>query len=209
MPILLLVILLGIVEGLTEYLPVSSTGHLILATELLGFDAERWALFNVAIQPGAILAVVVLYWRTFRDVLVGMFKREPSAWRFTRNILIAFAPAVVIALMIGVPLLLADLLREQRRLLAQVREQTGRLTQLRAAETGEAAARERVRIARDVHDVVGNDLSAIAVQAGAGSWAAAGSANKTDNRAARLLTNRNTNPSLEAGQSRRLDRCGR
>src|SRR3954469_13882676 len=69
---------------------------------------------------------------------------------------------------IGVPLLLADLLREQRRLLAQVREQTGRLTQLRAAETGEAAARERVRIARDVHDVVGNDLSAIAVQAGAG-----------------------------------------
>jgi undecaprenyl-diphosphatase len=101
MPILLLVILLGIVEGLTEYLPVSSTGHLILATELLGFDAEQWALFNVAIQPGAILAVVVLYWRTFRDVLVGMFKREPSAWRFTRNVLIAFFPAVVIALMIG------------------------------------------------------------------------------------------------------------
>ena len=69
---------------------------------------------------------------------------------------------------IGVPLLLADLLREQRRLLAQVRDQTGRLAQLRAAEAGEAAARERVRIARDVHDVVGNDLSAIAVQAGAG-----------------------------------------
>src|SRR3954451_24001543 len=69
---------------------------------------------------------------------------------------------------IGVPLLLADLLRKQRRLLAQVREQAGRLTQLRAAEAGEAAARERVRIARDVHDVVGNDLSAIAVQAGAG-----------------------------------------
>ncbi|QIL03151.1 undecaprenyl-diphosphate phosphatase [Sphingomonas sinipercae] len=101
MPILLLVILLGIVEGLTEYLPVSSTGHLILATELLGFDANRWALFNVAIQPGAILAVVVLYWRTFRDVLVGMFKREASAWRFTRNLLIAFLPAVIIALMIG------------------------------------------------------------------------------------------------------------
>jgi signal transduction histidine kinase len=69
---------------------------------------------------------------------------------------------------IGVPLLLADLLREQRRLLAQVRDQSGRLAQLRAAEAGEAAARERVRIARDVHDVVGNDLSAIAVQAGAG-----------------------------------------
>jgi signal transduction histidine kinase len=69
---------------------------------------------------------------------------------------------------IGVPLLLADMLREQRRLLAQVRDQGGRLAQLRAAEASEAAARERVRIARDVHDVVGNDLSAIAVQAGAG-----------------------------------------
>ena len=69
---------------------------------------------------------------------------------------------------IGVPLLLADLLREQRRLLDQVRHQSGRLAELRSAEAGEAAALERVRIARDVHDVVGNDLSAIAVQAGAG-----------------------------------------
>ena len=66
------------------------------------------------------------------------------------------------------PLLLADMLREQRRLLAQVRVQSARLAQLRGAEAGEAAARERVRIAREVHDVVGNDLSAIAVQAGAG-----------------------------------------
>ena len=69
---------------------------------------------------------------------------------------------------IGVPLLLADLLREQRRLLGQVSEQAARLAELRGAEAGEAAARERIRIARDVHDVVGNDLSAIAVQAGAG-----------------------------------------
>jgi signal transduction histidine kinase len=69
---------------------------------------------------------------------------------------------------IGVPLLLADMLREQRRLLAQVRDQSGRLAELRTAEAGEAAARERVRIARDVHDIVGNHLSAIAVQAGAG-----------------------------------------
>ena len=101
MPILLLVIILGVVEGLTEYLPVSSTGHLILATELLGFQADRWALFNVAIQPGAILAIVVIYWRTFRDVLVGLFRRDRSALRFTRNLLIAFSPAVVLGLALG------------------------------------------------------------------------------------------------------------
>lgn len=101
MPILLLVIILGVVEGLTEYLPVSSTGHLILATELLGFDADKWALFNVAIQPGAILAIVVIYWRTFRDVLVGLFERDKSALRFTRNLLIAFFPAVVLGLALG------------------------------------------------------------------------------------------------------------
>ncbi len=58
-----------------------STGHLILATELLGFKADQWALFNVAIQPGAILAILVLYWRTFRDVLIGLWQREPSRLR--------------------------------------------------------------------------------------------------------------------------------
>jgi undecaprenyl-diphosphatase len=100
-PILLLVIILGIVEGVTEYLPVSSTGHLILATELLGFKADEWAVFNIAIQPGAILAIVVLYWRTFWDVLVGMFKAAPDAWRFVRNIAIAFVPAVVLGLAFG------------------------------------------------------------------------------------------------------------
>ncbi|QNM83830.1 undecaprenyl-diphosphate phosphatase [Sphingomonas sabuli] len=101
MPILLLVIILGIVEGVTEFLPVSSTGHLILATELLGFNAEEWAVFNIAIQPGAILAIVVLYWRTFRDVLIGMFKASPDAWRFIRNIGVAFVPAVVLGVALG------------------------------------------------------------------------------------------------------------
>ena len=101
MPILLLVIILGIVEGVTEYLPVSSTGHLILATELLGFKADEWAVFNIAIQPGAILAIVVLYWRTFVDVLTGLFKRSPSAWAFVRNLLVAFVPAVVLGLAFG------------------------------------------------------------------------------------------------------------
>jgi undecaprenyl-diphosphatase len=101
MTTLLLVIILGIVEGITEYLPVSSTGHLILATELMGYDADKWALFNIAIQPGAILAILVLYWRTFRDVLIGMARREPSAWRFVRNLLVAFVPAVVLGLALG------------------------------------------------------------------------------------------------------------
>jgi undecaprenyl pyrophosphate phosphatase UppP len=62
---ILTIILLGIVEGVTEFLPVSSTGHLILATALLGYDENHWKVFNVVIQLGAILAVVVLYWRTF------------------------------------------------------------------------------------------------------------------------------------------------
>ncbi|MCM8557680.1 undecaprenyl-diphosphate phosphatase [Sphingomicrobium sediminis] len=97
----LLVIILGIVEGLTEYLPVSSTGHLILATELLGFSAEEWAVFNIAIQPGAILAVVVLYWKTFWGVLKGLFEGSKGAWDFTRNLLVAFFPAVLLGLLFG------------------------------------------------------------------------------------------------------------
>jgi len=100
-PVLLLVVILGIVEGITEYLPVSSTGHLILATELLGFDAARWSLFNVAIQPGAILAIVVLYWRTFWTVITGLFSLEAGAVAFTRNVLVAFFPAVVLGLALG------------------------------------------------------------------------------------------------------------
>src|SRR6476660_2657060 len=96
MPILLIAIILGIVEGVTEFLPVSSTGHLILATELLGFDAEKWAAFNVIIQLGAILAIVVLYWRTFWAVLERLIRRNPVSWRFVRNIAIAFVSTAVL-----------------------------------------------------------------------------------------------------------------
>jgi undecaprenyl-diphosphatase len=96
MPILLIAIILGIVEGVTEFLPVSSTGHLILATELLGFDAEKWAAFNVIIQLGAILAIVVLYWRTFWAVIEGLIRNQAISWRFVRNILIAFLPSAVL-----------------------------------------------------------------------------------------------------------------
>ncbi|MES2700264.1 MAG: undecaprenyl-diphosphate phosphatase [Pseudomonadota bacterium] len=94
-------IILGIVEGLTEFLPVSSTGHLILATELLGYNADRWSVFNIAIQPGAILAVVVLYWRTFWDAFTGLFRWDPQAVAFTRNLLVAFFPAVILGLAFG------------------------------------------------------------------------------------------------------------
>ena len=91
-------ILLGIVEGLTEFLPVSSTGHLILAGALLGYDDAKWQVFNIVIQLGAIMAIVVLYWRTFWAVLTGLTTNAPGAWRFVRNILVAFLPAAVIGL---------------------------------------------------------------------------------------------------------------
>jgi undecaprenyl-diphosphatase len=98
MPLIVTAILLGIVEGLTEFLPVSSTGHLILASELFGYSADTWAVFNIVIQLGAILAVIVAYWRTFWAVGQGMLKREPVSWRFVRNVVVAFIPAAVIGL---------------------------------------------------------------------------------------------------------------
>src|ERR1043165_8838376 len=112
---ILTIILLGIVEGVTEFIPVSSTGHLILAGELLGYDAARWAVFNIVIQLGAILAVIVLYWRTFWAVLIGLVRRQGEAWRFLRNVLVGFLPSAVIGLilldrieaMLGSPLTVA------------------------------------------------------------------------------------------------------
>lgn len=95
---LLTIILLGIVEGVTEFIPVSSTGHLILASELLGYDAAQWAVFNVVIQLGAILAVIVLYWRTFWAVFMGLLRNQAESWRFVRNIALGFLPSAVIGL---------------------------------------------------------------------------------------------------------------
>lgn len=92
-------ILLGILEGLTEFLPVSSTGHLILAQAFVGYDPAQWRQFNIVIQLGAILAVVVAYWRTFWDMGMGLLRREAEALRFVRNILLGFIPAAVIGLL--------------------------------------------------------------------------------------------------------------
>ena len=100
MDLMLTAVLLGIVEGLTEFIPVSSTGHLILATEIFGYDAKTWAVFNVVIQLGAILAVVVQYWRTFWAVAMGLLRREPLAFRFVINLLVAFIPAAVLGLLL-------------------------------------------------------------------------------------------------------------
>ncbi len=91
--------LLGILEGLTEFLPVSSTGHLILAQSLFGYDPGEWAQFNIVIQLGAIMAVVVTYRQLFWDMGTGVLRREPRALRFTRNVLIAFLPAAVIGML--------------------------------------------------------------------------------------------------------------
>ena len=92
--------IMGIVEGLTEFLPVSSTGHLILAGALLGFDDEKAKVFDIAIQTGAIFAVILVYWQKIRSTLVAL-PTEKQAQQFALNVLIAFIPAVVLGLLFG------------------------------------------------------------------------------------------------------------
>lgn len=88
-------VILGVVEGLTEFLPISSTGHQIVVADLLGFGGERAMAFNIIIQLGAILAVM---WEYRRKILITVFNvpRQRESQRFTANLLIAFLPAVVI-----------------------------------------------------------------------------------------------------------------
>ncbi len=88
-------LILGIVEGLTEFLPISSTGHQIIVADLLDFGGERAMAFNIIIQLGAILAVVWEYRRKIFDVVLGLPK-QAEAQRFTVNLLIAFFPAVIL-----------------------------------------------------------------------------------------------------------------
>jgi undecaprenyl-diphosphatase len=86
--------IMGVVEGLTEFLPISSTGHLILAASLLDMPGEKIKLFEVVIQTGAILAIVSLYAGRLRETLIGL-PRERTAQRFTLNVLIGFFPAAL------------------------------------------------------------------------------------------------------------------
>jgi undecaprenyl-diphosphatase len=92
--------IMGVVEGLTEFLPISSTGHLILAGALLGFDDEKAKVFDIAIQTGAIFAVVLVYWQKIRDTLIAL-PTHKQAQQFALNVLIAFVPAVVLGLLFG------------------------------------------------------------------------------------------------------------
>ncbi|PTS83938.1 undecaprenyl-diphosphatase [Pseudomonas sp. HMWF032] len=91
-------LILGVVEGLTEFLPISSTGHQIIVADLIGFGGERAMAFNIIIQLGAILAVVWEYRRKILGIVVGL-PREPQAQRFTANLLIAFLPAVALGVL--------------------------------------------------------------------------------------------------------------
>ncbi|MCR8956204.1 undecaprenyl-diphosphate phosphatase [Variovorax sp. S2] len=91
---------MGIVEGLTEFLPISSTGHLILAGSLLGFDDAKAKVFDIAIQTGAIFAVILVYWQKIHSTVVAL-PRQPKARRLAINVVIGFLPAVVLGLIFG------------------------------------------------------------------------------------------------------------
>ena len=91
---------MGIVEGLTEFLPISSTGHLILAGSLLGFDDDKAKVFDIAIQTGAIFAVILVYWQKIKSTVVAL-PRQAKAQRLALNVLIGFLPAVVLGLLFG------------------------------------------------------------------------------------------------------------
>ena len=98
--LLLKAAVMGVVEGLTEFLPISSTGHLILAGALLGFDDEKAKVFDIAIQTGAIFAVIIVYWQKISSTVVAL-PTQRLARRFVLNVFIAFVPAVVLGLLFG------------------------------------------------------------------------------------------------------------
>nr|NDG07372.1 undecaprenyl-diphosphate phosphatase [Oxalobacteraceae bacterium] len=98
--LLIQVVIMGIVEGLTEFLPISSTGHLILAGSLLNFTGEKVKVFEIVIQAGAMLAVCWEYRVRIARVILD-FKHQIAARRFVVNLMIAFLPAVILGLVFG------------------------------------------------------------------------------------------------------------
>jgi undecaprenyl-diphosphatase len=99
--LLMKAVVMGLVEGLTEFLPISSTGHLILAGHLLGFDSPKAHVFDIAIQTGAILAVIMHYWQRLRETAIGCVQQQPASLQFVLRVLVAFLPAVVLGLLFG------------------------------------------------------------------------------------------------------------
>lgn len=98
-------LILGVVEGLTEYLPVSSTGHLLLAQEWMGIPHDEAAnAYAICIQAGAILAVLGLYWKHVRQMILGVLGRDPAGRRLAINVVAAFLPAVFAGLVLEKPI---------------------------------------------------------------------------------------------------------
>ena len=97
--ILFKALILGIVEGITEFLPISSTGHLIIVGDLLNFNDEVGKVFEIVIQLGAILAVCWEFRARLLKVAGGVIDGEATAWRFVINLLIAFLPAAIVGLL--------------------------------------------------------------------------------------------------------------
>jgi len=88
----------GVVEGLTEFLPISSTGHLIVSGALIGFNGARADVFNIVIQSGAIVAVLFVYRQRLIDTVVGL-RTQATAQRFTLNVVVAFLPAAILGVL--------------------------------------------------------------------------------------------------------------
>ena len=90
---------LGIVEGITEFLPISSTGHLILFGDWINFESNEAKVFEVVIQLGSILAVVWIFRQRLFQMIRGTLRLEPVEVAFTRNLLIAFLPSAMVGLL--------------------------------------------------------------------------------------------------------------
>jgi undecaprenyl-diphosphatase len=133
-------LILGLVEGFTEFLPISSTGHLILVGDLLDFNDDKGKLFEIVIQSGAILAVCWEYRVRLWGVAQGLGNREPAARRFVANLLVAFLPAAVLGLLFAkmikahlfhpVPVALAFIVGGVLILWAERREHTIRIQEV-------------------------------------------------------------------------------
>jgi undecaprenyl-diphosphatase len=153
--LLLKALILGIVEGLTEFLPISSTGHLIIAAQLLDFHDEKGKLFEIVIQTGAMLAVFWEYRARILGALKGL-RAEPEAQRFVLNLIVAFMPAALLGLAFGglikarlfhaIPVALAFVVGgliilwvERRRRCATI-DEVGRMTWQDALKVGIAQA---------------------------------------------------------------------